>query len=499
MVSTIASRTQRDRSRPAASRRSAPIRRLAAIGSARVTSVLVGTVHHQGTALPGHVAARIWPDALATLAGQLGSTVVVVGTNGKTTTAALVEHMLRSPGRRPIANRSGANLVQGIATSLVRESDLRGRLRRPGEGAPDGVFEVDELALEQVLPALGPTVIIATNLFRDQLDRYGEADSIVDRWAIALPTAAAGSVLVHCADDPRLSMLAAQSGLPSRTFGLIEPPADRNPPEVGDAVSDPVACRTCGRQLAYRWRSIGHLGDFACPAGHIRRQTPDVTVRPGSWVGPRLSDGRTSGGIELYLEDATGSAIARPALLGLPNAYNVAGAIAAAGAVGRDLVSSADAIGGYAGPYGRLERVEIDGRHLILMLVKNPVSLGETVRLGPLLAPDVILLALNDEPADGRDVSWIWDAPIARLVAGRDVVVAGTRAADLRLRLKYDRDRTAVAPSSITGSDSLPAALKAALKRTPRGGTLLAAATYTAMMGLRVLAQRQGDAQPAPR
>ena len=185
--------------------------------------------------------------------------------------------------------------------------------------------------------------------------------------------------------------------------------------------------------------------------------------------------------------------------MGLASAYNVAAAVAAAGAVGRDLASCADAIGGYAGPYGRLERLEIDGRHMILMLVKNPVSQGETVRLGPLLAPDVVLLALNDEPADGRDVSWIWDAPIADLVAGRDVVVAGTRASDLQLRLKYDRDRSALAPSSITASPSLEAALEAALARTPRGGTLLAAATYTAMMGLRVLAQRQGDAQPAPR
>ena len=211
MATTIASPARRDRSRPAASRRT-PHRSgaFAAVGSARVSSVLVGAVHHQGTSLPGHVAARIWPGALATLAGQLGSTVVVVGTNGKTTTAALVERMLRRPGRRPIANRSGANMVQGIVTSLVRESDLHGRLRRSTEGAPDGVFEVDELALEHVLPALGPTVIVATNLFRDQLDRYGEADSIVDRWAVALAAAAAGSVLVHCADDPRLAMLAAQ-------------------------------------------------------------------------------------------------------------------------------------------------------------------------------------------------------------------------------------------------------------------------------------------------
>ena len=164
----------------------------------------------------------------------------------------------------------------------------------------------------------------------------------------------------------------------------------------------------------------------------------------------RDADGRASGWIALHIEDGAGSAIARPALPGLASAYNVAAAITAAVAAGCDLAVCADAVGGYAGPYGRLERLEIDGRHMILMLVKNPVSLGETVRLGPLLAPDVVLLALNDEAADGRDVSWIWDAPISGLVAGRDVVVAGTRASDLHLRLKYDQDRTALAPSSIT-------------------------------------------------
>ena len=139
------------------------------------------------------------------------------------------------------------------------------------------VFEVDEAALEQVLPELGATVIVATNLFRDQLDRYGEADAIVDRWAIALSTAADGSILVHCADDPRLAMLALETKLPTRTFGLAGMPTDRDQPgDGGDAIADPVACRSCGRQLLYTWRSIGHLGDFHCPLGHVRRADPDV-------------------------------------------------------------------------------------------------------------------------------------------------------------------------------------------------------------------------------
>lgn len=487
------------RVRPPA-RRSAGVRRPAAIGIARITAGLVGVARHQGTALPGMAAERVWPGAFAALAGQLGSTVLVVGTNGKTTTSAMIAEIVRRGAGRPIANRSGANMRQGIMTSLVRASDLRGRLRREHDGPCVAVFEVDEMALEQILPELGPSVIVATNLFRDQLDRYGEADSIVDRWAAALATAADGSILVHCADDPRLAMLAAGSHLPTLTFGLAGPPTDRDQgPDAGGSIADPVACRTCGRQLVFAWRSIGHLGDFACPDGHIRRAAPDVTVE--SLPAALASDaGAAPGsGTSLRLSGRLGSTMARPALPGLTNAYNVAAAVTAGTAIGHDIAQSAKAIDGYAGPFGRLEWMEIDGRQVVLILIKNTVSLAETVHLGPSLAPDVVLLGLNDAPADGRDVSWIWDAPIAELVAGRAVVLTGTRAADLHLRLKYDSDVSAVPPRSIEEVSSLAAGLDAAVARAPGGGTVVAAATYTAMMGLRTIAERRGHAPRAPR
>ena len=498
MASTTASLPDGSRSRSAFSGRGPLWRRAGAIALARVSSVLVGAAHHNGTSLPGTLADVIWPGALASLSDQLGSTIVVVGTNGKTTTAALIERMIRTSDRRPIANRSGANMRQGVVTSLVRESDLRGHLRGGRDDPRDAVFEVDEAALELILPAIGPAIIVATNLFRDQLDRYGEADSIVDRWTVELASAAAGSTLIHCADDARLAMLAQGSGLPSRTFGLAGPPDDRTQPGPDDAQSDPVACRTCGRQLVFRWHSIGHLGDFACPQGHICRRAPDVAVRLHAGSGETVDRAAPAGTVTLDLAESGRTVIARPGLVGLANAYNVAAAATAAMAVGRDLAGSAATIRGYAGPYGRLERIEIDGRHVILILVKNTVSLGETVRIGPQLAPDSILLALNDAPADGRDVSWIWDAPIASLVAGRDVVVTGTRADDLGLRLRYDTERVLPGPSSVTATTSLAAGLDAALARTPPGGTLLAGATYTAMMGLRAHAERRGDARPAP-
>jgi UDP-N-acetylmuramyl tripeptide synthase len=446
------------------------------------------------------LAEHIWPEALATLAGQLGTTVLVVGTNGKTTTAGLIGEILRSGGREPVANRSGANMRQGLVTTLVRESDLGGRLRPDIEGPPDAVFEVDEATLEQVLPGLGPSVIVATNLFRDQLDRFGEPDAIVHRWVAALATAADGSSLVYCADDPRLAMLASASQLPTRSFGLVTMPSDREQRsrDIG-AIADPVTCQRCGRQLTYAWRSIGHLGAYACPSGHIRRTAPDIAIESVEGESKPQPWGAWATGATVRISGSHGSTVVRPRLPGLPNAYNIAAAVAAGTMIGRSVGSSADLIEGYAGPFARNEWMVIDGRHVVLMLIKNTVSLAETVRLGSSFAPDSVVLGLNDAAADGRDVSWIWDAPIAQLVRGRDVVLTGSRAADFRLRLKYDPETTISPPSSLEERDSLADALDLGVSRAPRDGVVVVGATYTALMGLRAITHRRGYASASPR
>jgi len=481
------------------------------IGAARMTAGVVGLSGHRGTALPGLVGARIWPDALGSLAGQLDATVLVIGTNGKTSTAALIADIVLASGREPIANRSGANMRQGIVSSLLRESDLHGRLRRDRQGRRQAVFEVDEIALEQILPHLGPTMIVATNLFRDQVDRYGEADGVIDRWTSALATAADGTTLIYCADDPRLAMLAAATRLPTITFGLAGPPMDRPPQsQTGstgtDAVADPVACRACGRQLEYAWRSIGHLGGFACPEGHVSRSQPDIAVDPPVASGssrrnldPSTHQATASPSPRLRIGGRFGDALARPLDDGLTGAYNVAAALAGGVALGRSVLEGSEAIEKSAGPFGRFEWLEVDGRHVILALIKNTVSLAESVHAGSTWSADTVLLGLNDAPADGRDVSWIWDAPIAPLVAGRTVVLTGSRSTDLGLRLQYDADLATSPPCSIHHATTLAEALDVALAQTPTGGGLVIAATYTAMMGLRSIVERRGRASPVPR
>jgi UDP-N-acetylmuramyl tripeptide synthase len=306
--------------------------------------------------------------------------------------------------------------------------------------------------------------------------------------------------LVYCADDPRLATLASGSHLPSRSFGLAGMPTDREQrPSGDDVIADPMACPTCRRLLTYAWRSIGHLGAFSCPEGHIRRATPDVAITLVAAGAAGDPWGASAATATLQLSGPLGSTIAHPALPGLTNAYNVAAAVAAGTALGHDIEEGARAIHGYAGPFGRLEWMEIEGRHVVMVLIKNTVSLAETVQLGPSLAADVVLLGLNDAPADGRDVSWIWDAPIAALVADRAVVLTGSRSADLHLRLKYDVDTSATPPSSIEERNSLAAALDFAVARAPLDGVVVVAATYTAMMDLRAIAQRRGYAPAAPR
>jgi UDP-N-acetylmuramyl tripeptide synthase len=295
-------------------------------------------------------------------------------------------------------------------------------------------------------------------------------------------------------------MLASDSRLPSRSFGLVAMPIGREQrsSDLG-AIADPVACRRCGRQLTYAWHSIGHLGAFSCPAGHIRRETPDVAIE---WVGDEPKPqpwGEWASRTTLRIRGSLGSTVVRPRLPGLPNAYNVAAAVAAGTMIGCGVASSAEAIEGYPGAFARNEWMVIDGRHVVLMLIKNTVSLAETVRLGSSFAPDAVVLGLNDAAADGRDVSWVWDAPIAELVRGRDVVLTGSRATDLHLRLKYDPETAATPPASLEERESLADALDRGLSRAPRDGVVVVAATYTALMGLRSIAHRRGYASAAPR
>jgi UDP-N-acetylmuramyl tripeptide synthase len=490
------------------SNRSRPLRRLVAIGLAAAARRTVGLVEHGGTSLPGMLAERVDPTILAGLAADLGRVILVVGTNGKTTTARLTARIVGAvDGQPPIANRSGANLRQGLTSTLVAEAALRGGLRTPGRTA---VFEVDELALPAVLAAVRPAALVITNLFRDQLDRYGEVDMVIDRWRTALSRLPASTVIVACADDPRVDRLAADSGLPTIRFGLGHESQWSSPgqslfeqaaPAVGDpararaavadpVVADPVDCPTCGRPLVFTWRSIGHLGDWACPLDHVRRAEPDLTVQPGDGaIGPD----------RLRFRGAFGEAEATVHLGGASGAYDAAAAIGAAMAVGVQPAVAIRAIDGATPAFGRLEEMSIGPRRIVLALAKNPASLTESAQVAAARHPDGILLGLSDEPADGRDVSWIWDVDFERLRGIPAIGLTGTRADDLALRLKYARLPAAPAWPIVAVEPLVDRALDAMLSKIRPGGTLVVLATYTALLGIRRTLERRGVVSAIPR
>jgi UDP-N-acetylmuramyl tripeptide synthase len=427
-----------------------------------------------GTSLPGKMLLRMRPEAVRDLAAGLPRGVALVSaTNGKTTTARLLAACVRGAGWTVAANPAGANLLSGVATAL-----LEARSRRP---APElGLFEVDEAALPEVARQTEPRVLLLMNLFRDQLDRYGELEHLAARWGEVVGELPDSTRVVLNADDPAVAALGA--GRPSTlTFGLEDPAAGGT--ELPHA-ADSVRCRACSAALAYDRVYLGHLGRWSCPECGLERPRPDVRATRVALDGVR--------GLTLEAETPAGPVRARLALPGLHNAYNATAAIAGAVALGVPLEHVAPALEASTAAFGRAERLRVADRELVLLLAKNPAGANEIVRtilLDP--GPLHVLMALNDRTADGHDVSWIWDVDYELLLERlAHLTLTGDRAYDLALRFRYvglDGERMQVVPDPA-------AALDAALAATPAERPLYALPTYTAMLALRALLVRRGVA-----
>ena len=423
------------------------------------------------TSLPGLVAARIAPDIAGTLAAELPrGAIAVAGTNGKTTTAAMLAAVLRAAGLQPIHNRAGANLLRGVASALLAQAAPSGRLRVGPQAI--GLFESDEAALPSIIRAVRPTLLVVTNLFRDQLDRYGELDVIAARWRTAFEALPREATLVLNADDPLVASLGDGAERPVVYYGFDLPEGRfERPPESADSIS----CRRCGALLAYERVYYGHLGHYRCPHCGWARPRPDIV---GHTVTPRGLEG-----LHLGATAAGDSIEADLRVPGLYNAYNALAALAGATALGIESARTAEALATVQAAFGRAERLQVGGRTVWLLLVKNPTGCDEVLRLLAGLPDPLDLLAvLNDNAADGHDVSWIWDASVEDLAGRiRTLRCAGTRAEDMALRFKYAGQP--VEPGAIT-RDPL-AALDKALATTPHGAPLYVVATYTAMLELR--------------
>jgi UDP-N-acetylmuramyl tripeptide synthase len=420
-----------------------------------------------GTSLPGKLLLRAQPDAITRLAAGLPQgSVVVSATNGKTTTTALAAAVLEAAGTQTVHNVAGANMAGGIASALLE--------RRPQ--AQLGLFEVDEFWLEPVARALSPRAIVLGNLFRDQLDRYGELETIGARWAALLDASPARLVLN--ADDPLIADLGRERA--DTVYFGIEDAAAATAAGLPHA-ADSKRCRNCGAAYAYARVYVAHLGDYACPSCGRARPEPAVSAHDVKLEGLRAA--------RFELRTPLGRARVELALPGLYNVYNALAAAALASALEIAPQTIAAGLAGASAVFGRGERVTLGERELSILLVKNPAGANEVLRLlGTQEGPHDVLGILNDRIADGRDVSWIWDADFETLAPRvRHATCAGTRAAELALRLKY----AGVPAERISVTPPLADALDAALARSER--ELYALPTYTAMLALRELLRSRGQ------
>jgi UDP-N-acetylmuramyl tripeptide synthase len=432
-----------------------------------------------GTTLPGRMLVRMAPDAIERLSEPLtGGSIVVSSTNGKTTTAGMIAEILRGAGRDPVHNRAGSNMHWGVATALLEQ---RG---------DEGLFEVDEAWLPRVAPQVHPRLLVLGNLFRDQLDRYGELERLADEWAALVHELTNVSEFILCADDPLVADLGRDRELRRRegvTYFGIEDPSQAMP-ELQHA-HDAKHCRRCGAPYAYERAFVGHLGHYTCPNCDADRPTPDVAAT-------RI-ELRGMSGSRVEIDTPEGPLTVELPLPGLYNVYNALAAITAClrSGVPLDLIGSG--LESMRAVFGRVETIEVSGKPVSILLIKNPAGANEVLRT--LALEDAatgdgtpgegidLWVALNDRIADGRDVSWIWDADFEILADRvRRVVCTGTRAPEMALRLKYagwPLDRIEV-------SDGIERSLDEAVAAAPT--RLFALPTYTALLELRTLLSDRG-------
>jgi lipid II isoglutaminyl synthase (glutamine-hydrolysing) len=425
-----------------------------------------------GTTLPGKLLWKLDPEAVGRLAARLPlGSALLSATNGKTTTAAMAAGIL-GPRHRLAHNRAGANLVSGVASTLLAS-----------DGAQLGLFEVDEAALPEVAARLRPRVLCLGNLFRDQLDRYGELELLAERWRATVDELPAAAKLVVNADDPQLGRLArARPG--SVAFGLDDP---RHALPGGlQHAADSKYCVVCGTPYRFHAAYVGHLGDYECPACGDKRPPLDVVARAVELEGLERA--------RFELVTPEGSAYVRLPLPGLYNVYNALAAASLSRALGAGLEEIRGGLERFGAAFGRFERITVGDKRLLMLLIKNPAGANEAVRtLVAGGAPTLAVVALNDAVADGRDVSWIWDVDFEPLLASlRTAIVAGSRAAELALRFKYG----GLQAESIELLPDLQQALDRGLELTPAGGELVVLPTYTAMLGLRKIVAGRGLVRP---
>lgn len=400
------------------------LRAILAILLCKALRLVSRLLHRGGTAMPGRWALKLCPNLLELLAKDVKS-VAITGTNGKTTSARMIEQAFLEKGLNYFANRSGANLISGITTEFVMNATLTGKPLKEY-----AVIECDEAAARKVFSQLRPRVVVVTNLFRDQLDRYGEVTHTLENIRVAMQ-GAPEAVLCLNADCSLTASLA--DDLPNRViyFGIDQGAAPSRPkPEISDATH----CIRCKTEYEYDYISYGHLGGFRCPKCGYRRHKADFAVTD---ITEQRADGST------VVMDIQGTKrIVNVNLPAMYNIYNAVGAVTAAVEMGLDADTAVKALADFQCGFGRMEQFRLGKAGARMMLVKNPAGCNQVIEfLENIKEKFILVVCLNDRGADGTDVSWIWDADFEGLTTLGSyldqVIVSGDRAGDMRVRIKY--------------------------------------------------------------
>lgn len=387
-----------------------------------------------GTHLPGVLALKVCPNLLASLAEQVRSTVIT-GTNGKTTSARMLEETLQASGLAVFSNRSGANLVTGITAEFAANATWRGKMR-----LPDAVIECDEAQFRLIARVLDAKVILVTNVFRDQLDRFGELAHTVSRIRDGIAASPNATVCINA--DCALSVGMMEGFMNPVCYFGVETPLYNGEDAKGDDMGSEITRCTCGQEYAYESRVFGHLGKYHCTT--CGKGRPAAYVRVAEVI-TRTADTTT---IMVQIRDTQHEMTVN--MPGAYNIYNAAGVIAAAETMKVETSVIAAALAAFRGGFGRMEKLTINGRTTRMILVKNPVGFSQVLRyLAGLNEPLALAICLNDRMGDSKDISWIWDADSGVLAQMGErltaVYASGIRADDLAVWLKY----AGVAPMAI--------------------------------------------------
>jgi UDP-N-acetylmuramyl tripeptide synthase len=403
-----------------------------------------------GSTWPGHIALNINKNFIQDVLSKSNTKIIIVaGTNGKSTTSSMIKAGLDKTSKTVVQNESGANLLNGIASTILLNSDDKGRL--PQDIA---IFEVDENALLQVLKQITPDYLVLLNLFRDQLDRYGEINTIADNWQKAISNLPKYTKLVLNADDPQIASIPYFLNIPEKQtlyFGLQNNKANTKQPLQA---ADSVSCPKCSHKLTFETISYSHLGKWKCTNCKLQQPKPDL-IDYDSYP-----------------------------LSGTYNKYNTHAAVLVLKDLGITHTQIKEAFENFSPVFGRQEIIPVQEKKVQLFLSKNPTSFNQSFLTIKDLNGQILLLILNDRIPDGRDVSWIWDTDMANIEKFRHILLSGDRVYDLALRLKYELG-TAVYDEKVLTFEKLKDAIETGIKKTNTNETFYILPTYSAMLDTR--------------